>query len=121
MSKVDRLRSLSLLSEAQGDYAKAAELLEQRVERQAAVVGVYHVSLATDFHDLGLLYHAQDKFEMAEVALLKALWIEINQAEPEALLVSETANALGKLYCELDAYAQVEPRYRQLLADRGNG
>ena len=102
----DQLRELVALGKEhfhRGDYSLAAGHLEQVVARGAAFADVHHL--------LGLIYHQQGEFEVAQRAFARAL--EINPGYVEAALnLAIVCNDLGQYQRAQEVYAAAVAKAR---------
>ena len=112
-STLNTIYSLGLLYQAQGNLAKAEQMLMRALEGYEAAVGPKHTSTLNTVSDLGVLYQTQGNLAKAEQILTRALegyrYAEGNH-EAHITFLEEQLSTLGTTNGETD------PDYRHVFA-----
>lgn len=92
---------------AEAQFFKALRIRERRHGRNSRQV-------AASLNLLGILYHREQRFELAEEYYRRSL-AACRQLESSSELTSENLRALGDLYTAQSRFAEAEPAYIQAL------
>lgn len=92
------------IEEAEPIFIQALKIIEK-------ALGERHCIIANLYHNLGVLYKKQNKYDQAEVSYKRALEIRIKLLGDDHFEISQSFESLAELYREQNSYEQAEEMY----------